>query len=54
MPDKVSIVERTGCPHVYQLNENGQWIIRESLGECQHKEHRGDVTLVSKLPSFQR
>jgi len=53
MPDKVSIVRRTGCPHVDQLNENGQWIIRESLGECQHKKHRGDVTLDSKYPSIQ-
>jgi len=52
MPDKVSIVRRTGCPHVDQLNENGQWIIRESLGECQHKKHRGDVTLDSKYPSI--
>lgn len=34
MSDKVSMVDcsRTGCPHVHQLNENGQWTIRESLG----------------------
>lgn len=36
MSDKVSMVDCdcgwTGCPHVHQLNENGQWTIRESLG----------------------